>query len=199
MAACSARRSPADRLTLARSTFGLNWIPVGHDDVFTAAANPKTPAAANCCQIGGGPGKFFHRHELEPIDFLGQRLSAHDPERTLHPDSGASRISLIRKKLINIAQRDTAHRRKMRRGNESLSNTQVRGDWNGRSAMRLIIYFIAITLAANVATYFIGLLVEHWLGSAVSLIVFLTLYFLSIWMAWVLAVRLTVPKLVAAE
>lgn len=65
--------------------------------------------------------------------------------------------------------------------------------------MRLIIYFIAITLAANVATYFIGLLVEHWLGSAVSLIVFLTLYFLSIWMAWVLAVRLTVPKLVAAE
>ena len=65
--------------------------------------------------------------------------------------------------------------------------------------MQLVIYFIAITLAANVATYFIGLLVEHWLGSAASLIVFLSLYFLSIWMAWVLAVRLTAPKLVAAE
>jgi uncharacterized membrane protein len=63
----------------------------------------------------------------------------------------------------------------------------------------LIIYFIAITLAANLATYFIGLLVEHWFGSGASLIVFLTLYFLSIWMAWVLAVRLTAPKVVAAE
>ena len=60
--------------------------------------------------------------------------------------------------------------------------------------MRLIIYFIAITLAANVATYLIGLLVEHWLGSGASL-----LYFLSIWMAWVLAVRVTAPKVVAAE
>ena len=65
--------------------------------------------------------------------------------------------------------------------------------------MLLIVYFIAITLAANVATYFIGLLVEHWMGSAASLIVFLTLYFLSIWMAWVLAVRLTAPKVAAAE
>ena len=65
--------------------------------------------------------------------------------------------------------------------------------------MLLIIYFIAITLAANVATYFIGLLVEHWLGSATSLMVFLTLYFLSIWMAWVLAVRLTAPKVVPAK
>jgi hypothetical protein len=64
--------------------------------------------------------------------------------------------------------------------------------------MRLIIYFITITLAANVATYLIGLLAEYWLGSGASLIVFLTLYFLSIWMAWVLAVRLTAPKVVAA-
>jgi hypothetical protein len=63
----------------------------------------------------------------------------------------------------------------------------------------LIIYFIAITLAANVATYFIGLLVEHWLGSAASLLVFLSLYFLSIWMAWVVAVRLTAPKGVPVE
>jgi hypothetical protein len=62
----------------------------------------------------------------------------------------------------------------------------------------LIIYFIAITLAANLGTYFIGLLVEHWMGSAASLVVFLTLYFLSIWMAWVLAVRLTAPKVVPA-
>ena len=76
---------------------------------------------------------------------------------------------------------------------------QVRNTIYGRSAVLLIIYFIAITLAANVATYFIGLLVEHWIGSAASLIVFLTLYFLSIWMAWVLAVRLTAPTVVAAD
>jgi hypothetical protein len=62
----------------------------------------------------------------------------------------------------------------------------------------LIVYFIAITLAANVGTYFIGLLVEQWFGSAASLVVFLTLYFLSIWVAWVLAVRLTAPKVVPA-
>ena len=64
--------------------------------------------------------------------------------------------------------------------------------------MLLIVYFMVITLVANIATYFIGLIVEHWLGSAASLMVFLTLYFLSIWMAWVLAVRLTEPKVAAA-
>jgi hypothetical protein len=37
------------------------------------------------------------------------------------------------------------------------------------------------------------------MGSAASLIVFLTLFFLSIWMAWVLAVRLTAPKVAATE
>ena len=65
--------------------------------------------------------------------------------------------------------------------------------------MLLIIYFIAITLVANVATYFIGLLVEHWMGSAASLIAFLTLFFLSIWMAWALAVRLTAPTVMVAD
>ena len=37
------------------------------------------------------------------------------------------------------------------------------------------------------------------MGSAASLIVFLTLYFLSISIAWLLAVRLTAPTVVAAD
>jgi hypothetical protein len=65
--------------------------------------------------------------------------------------------------------------------------------------MMLIVYFIVITLVANAATYVIGLTVEHWLGSAASLMVFLTLYFLSIWAAWLLAVWLTEPKVAAAK
>ncbi len=64
--------------------------------------------------------------------------------------------------------------------------------------MRLIIYFIFITAVANVATYFIGLAAERMWGSAISLIVFLSLYFLSIWVAWKLAVWLTEPKTEAA-
>ncbi len=64
--------------------------------------------------------------------------------------------------------------------------------------MLLIIYFILITVVANVATYFIGLAVEHMWGSAASLIVFLSLYFLSIYVAWKLAVWLTEPKTKAA-
>jgi hypothetical protein len=64
--------------------------------------------------------------------------------------------------------------------------------------MRLVIYFILITAVANLATYFIGLTVESMWGSAASLIVFLSLYFLSIWIAWKLAVWLTGPKTEAA-
>jgi hypothetical protein len=63
----------------------------------------------------------------------------------------------------------------------------------------LVSYFIVITLVANAANYFIGLGVEHWWGSAPSLMVFLAFFFLSIWLAWVLAVRLTEPKLAGAK
>ena len=60
--------------------------------------------------------------------------------------------------------------------------------------MQLLIYYVVIMLLFNVATYLIGLGVERVWGSQTSLIVFLALYFLALWAAWVVAVRLTEPK-----
>ena len=60
--------------------------------------------------------------------------------------------------------------------------------------MQLIMYYIVFMIAGDLATYFIGLIVEREFGSHVSLIVFLVLYFASLWIAWLLAVRMTEPK-----
>jgi hypothetical protein len=62
--------------------------------------------------------------------------------------------------------------------------------------MLIIIYYIAILLMMNVVTVSIGFAVENLWGSGVSLVVFLTLYFLALWIAWVIAVWLTKPKIV---
>ena len=60
--------------------------------------------------------------------------------------------------------------------------------------MLLIVYYVIFMIAGDLAAYFIGLSVEYEWGSQVSLIVFLALYFLFLWVAWVLAVRLTKPR-----
>ena len=60
--------------------------------------------------------------------------------------------------------------------------------------MRLIYYYVAFMFAANFVTYFIGLFVEYEWGSQASLIVFLALYFASLWVAWIFAVWMTEPK-----
>jgi hypothetical protein len=60
--------------------------------------------------------------------------------------------------------------------------------------MLLIIYYIVIMLMFNVATVLIGFAVESLFGSVVSLIVFLSLYFVTLWAAWVISVWLTKPK-----
>jgi hypothetical protein len=62
--------------------------------------------------------------------------------------------------------------------------------------MRLIVYYVAIMLLLNVSTVFIGFVVENLFGSIVSLVVFLSLYFVSLWAAWVISVWLTKPKAV---
>jgi hypothetical protein len=41
------------------------------------------------------------------------------------------------------------------------------------------------------AAYFLGLFSEYEWGSQVSLIVFLALYFASLWVSWILAVHFT--------
>src|SRR5260370_26368936 len=60
--------------------------------------------------------------------------------------------------------------------------------------MLLIVYYIIFMIAGDLAAYFIGLTVEYEWGSQVSLIVFLALYFLFLWVSWLLAVWVTKPR-----
>ncbi len=59
--------------------------------------------------------------------------------------------------------------------------------------MSLIAVYLVLMVVGDFAAYLIGISIE---GSwpAASLPVFLVLYFLFLWLAWVLAVRLTEPK-----
>jgi len=58
----------------------------------------------------------------------------------------------------------------------------------------LIAYYVVFMIGGDIADYLIGLVVEREFGSHISLLVFLALYFLFLWLAWVFAVRLTDPK-----
>ncbi len=58
----------------------------------------------------------------------------------------------------------------------------------------LIVYYLIFMVIGDLADYGIGLAVERMFGGQVSLIVFLALYFVSLWIAWVLAVWMTNPN-----
>jgi hypothetical protein len=60
--------------------------------------------------------------------------------------------------------------------------------------VQLIVYYLVFMIAGDLAAYFLGLFVEREFGSHVSLIVFLALYFLFLWISWLLAVWMTEPK-----
>jgi hypothetical protein len=60
--------------------------------------------------------------------------------------------------------------------------------------MYLLIVYIALVLVGDIADYLIGLFVERMWGSQASLVVFLALYFIFLWVAWVVAVKLTEPR-----
>ena len=60
--------------------------------------------------------------------------------------------------------------------------------------MTLILYYVVFVIGGDLAAYFLGLLVEYEWGKRVSLIVFLALYFFSLWVAWMLAVWVTTPR-----
>jgi hypothetical protein len=60
--------------------------------------------------------------------------------------------------------------------------------------MLLIVYYVGLMIVGDLCAYLIGLASEQAFGSQVSLIVFLTLYFLFLWVAWMIAVWLTKPK-----
>ena len=56
--------------------------------------------------------------------------------------------------------------------------------------MRLIAVYVALVLVGILIAYGVGRTVEHWSEQA-SLIVFLTLFFGSLWAGWRLALKLT--------
>jgi cation transporter-like permease len=61
--------------------------------------------------------------------------------------------------------------------------------------MLLIVYYVIFMIAGAFAAYFIGLTVEYEWGSYASLIVFLVLYFFSLWVSWILSVWMTRPRI----
>ena len=50
--------------------------------------------------------------------------------------------------------------------------------------MQLIIYYLIFMVACDLAAYLIELITEREFGGHASLIVFLTLYFLGLWISW---------------
>ncbi len=64
--------------------------------------------------------------------------------------------------------------------------------------MILIVYYLAAVVVGDVLAYFLGLLVERQWGSNPSMFAFLVAYFAVLWVAWVIAVRLTEPKKAAS-
>ena len=60
--------------------------------------------------------------------------------------------------------------------------------------MRLIAYFVVLMIMGDLSAYVIGRAVERLLGEQASLWVFIALYFLFLWIAWIIAVWLTEPK-----
>jgi hypothetical protein len=63
--------------------------------------------------------------------------------------------------------------------------------------MVLIFWYVGFMVGGDVLAYLLGSMVEYEWGSEVSLIVFLALYFLFLWVSWILAVRVTRPKVPA--
>jgi len=59
--------------------------------------------------------------------------------------------------------------------------------------MSLLVVYIALMITGDFIAYFIGLVIERTVPGA-SLPAFLAMYFLFLWIAWVIAVRVTQPK-----
>ena len=60
--------------------------------------------------------------------------------------------------------------------------------------MSLLVVYVALVIAGDVLAYFIGLGIER-TAPAASLPAFLAMYFLFLWVAWLIAVRITQPRM----
>ena len=59
--------------------------------------------------------------------------------------------------------------------------------------MGLLIIYLALMIAGDIVAYVIGFAIERNMPAA-SLPAFLAMYFLFLWVAWVIAVRITRPR-----
>jgi hypothetical protein len=59
--------------------------------------------------------------------------------------------------------------------------------------MALLAVYVALMIIGDVVAYFIGLGIERTFPVA-SLPAFLAMYFVFLWIAWLIAVRVTAPK-----
>jgi hypothetical protein len=57
--------------------------------------------------------------------------------------------------------------------------------------MSLLIVYVALVIAGDLVAYLLGLVIER---EVPALPAFLAMYFLFLWVAWVIAVRITQPK-----
>ena len=64
--------------------------------------------------------------------------------------------------------------------------------------MSLLIVYLVLMIVGDLMAYFIGLIIERNVPAA-SLPAFLAMYFLFLWVAWVIAVKVTEPKEKAAQ
>ena len=62
--------------------------------------------------------------------------------------------------------------------------------------MWLLVTYIGLTLVGNAIIYFLGLFVEQ-VWPVASLPLFLLMFFVVMWVAWLAAVKLTAPKATA--
>jgi hypothetical protein len=62
--------------------------------------------------------------------------------------------------------------------------------------MWLMLTYIGLALAGNAIIYFLGLLVER-VWPVASLPIYLLMFFVVLWLAWLAAVKLTEPKAAA--
>ena len=58
--------------------------------------------------------------------------------------------------------------------------------------MSLLIVYVVLMIAGDLVAYLIGLVIRE--APAASLPAFLAMYFLFLWVAWVIAVRITQPR-----
>jgi hypothetical protein len=59
--------------------------------------------------------------------------------------------------------------------------------------MSLLAVYVGLMIVGDLIAYLIGLVIERTIPGA-SLPAFLAMYFLFLWVAWVIAVRITAPR-----